>query len=212
MSRHSKVNKLADTSPSTSFIPTQNTTLELDSLKNCSLQFWPNPSGTSWEKKELKWNTPIQMKCIFWHTVQIKWLASMVTFFKGGPSPACFSFIFIFSYIQLFSSQPDSNLDCPIRRRGCWPLDHHHCPSFNGNFTSCGIAGQPIVINHLGILNLISKFCYESCWGQKKSALILKLEKFDKRTLKGNRKKWKVTKPMRLLTFDDRQTSLKFLF
>ena len=88
-------------------------------------------------------------------------------FFKGGPSPASFLFIFVSSYSKLFCCQPGSSLDRLIRRRGCWPLGHHHCPSFNGNFTSCGIAGQPIVINHLGILNLISKFCYESCWRQK---------------------------------------------
>ena len=47
-------------------------------------------------------------------------------FLIDGPTPASFSFIFVFSY--KFSSQQDSNSDRQSKRRGRWPLDHHHGP------------------------------------------------------------------------------------
>ena len=74
--------------------------------------------------------------------IQVKWLIQKKTmvifvwffkisnillhFFKDWPTPVSFSFIFVFPYN--FRCQQDSNSDRQSRRRGRWPLDHHHSP------------------------------------------------------------------------------------
>ena len=50
-------------------------------------------------------------------------------FFKDGPALASISFIFVFSYE--LSNHLELNSDCPSRRRGRWPLDHHHGPTIS---------------------------------------------------------------------------------
>ena len=69
--------------------------------------------------------------CCFWWKTET-WVSreraiQSWNFFKDGPTPASFSFIFVFSY--KLSSQQEKNSCCQSRRRGRWPLDHHHGPS-----------------------------------------------------------------------------------
>ena len=48
---------------------------------------------------------------------------------KNWNVPPTFPFIFVF--LSKLSRQQDSNSDRRIRRRGRWPLDHHHCHQQN---------------------------------------------------------------------------------